>query len=132
MILLRCLVVVFLFFVLSGCSDNSPASDNGNSAPATVTAVMPGYLGRLHTPAGDIVPAATSAKALDRLVELSIAHDLDGIDQMRAAGEIIAVPDQTRCRVISRTGILTCEVRLLNAGGHPLPTAYFVSREWIK
>lgn len=124
-------MVAVIVLVLSACSDKKTVPEN-ESPPAATTSVEPGHVGSLHTPAGDIVPVATSAEALERLTQLSVAHDLTGIDQMRAAGLVIAVPDRTRCLVVRRVGIFTCEIRLLNAGGNPLPITHFVSRDWIK
>lgn len=127
----KCLIVMLVMLMLPACTENKKAREVP-SPPATTTSVEPGHIGSLHTPAGDIVPVATSAEALQRLIELSVAHDLTGIDQMRAAGLVVAVPAGTKCQVIRRAGIFTCEVRLLNAGGNPLPITHFVSRDWIK
>lgn len=61
---------------------------------------------------GDETIVASTSAALDRVIELSVARDADGLSQMESAGRIFLVSDGTKARVING-GFLSSEVRII-------------------
>lgn len=59
------------------------------------------------------IAIATSAQANKRFLKLSVAKDLDGIEQMILSGELLPIADGTQLKIID-LGLLTSEVRALN------------------
>lgn len=126
----RCLVVIFLL-CMSACSQQQE-SKQAELPQQSVRTIMPGDITTLSGPDGGIVPVASSKKALDRLTQLSVAKDTIGIGQMMADGLVSTVPTGTKCRVIDRTDIFTCEVRIIDGGPRPADKTCFVSRDFVK
>ncbi len=102
-----CLILLIGAIWLSSC--DCDCSDT--TSPARKSRPLIGDLGVLSSEDGYDVPVAISQETWNRLYDLSVAHDADGIGEMRIMGLVFGTPSGTGCRVID-SGIFSYEVRL--------------------
>ncbi len=101
---------------------------NGDGDRPQRDTVHTGEIGVLRMTASDDVVVASSQAAYDRLVELSVARDNEGIMQLMIADLAWTVPNGTKCRVIN-PGIFVTEARILD--GESAGRLCFVAAEWV-
>jgi hypothetical protein len=82
----------------------------------------------IESPRQDYVPATFNMEDEKRLVTLSAAGDLVGIQQMVDAGKVVTIEHGTECVVID-LGLLTTEVRIME--GTYKGESVFVSTEHV-
>lgn len=83
----------------------------------------------LSSDSGLRIPVGSTAKTLDRYLDLELADDDAGISAMRLAGMVRFLPSGTKCKVI-KAGFLTYEVRLTE--GDYNGQSCFVVAEFVK
>lgn len=107
--------VVVAFRFVSGCVApavaDRPADYPAYTGPTSANPVHRGDVGVLEAGESDVF-AGASQPALDRLTQLAIAGDREGIAQMTLAGQVLLIKRGTHARLID-PGILSHEVRVL-------------------
>ncbi|MBD3675517.1 MAG: hypothetical protein HUJ26_18545 [Planctomycetaceae bacterium] len=106
-------ITIFLASIsaLISCSEVSSPSSTGPSGASSGSIAGTGDVTTLNG-SGGFATVAINEEAHDRLMELSLAEDYVGIEQLIDAGLVWTVPNGTKCKVIS-PGVFTYEVRLM-------------------
>lgn len=122
---LGCLLVLALFLLSTALRSCSGADSSSAPAPPPPSSASVGYEG---TTSADSFVCRTRAD-FDRVTQLSVANDVEGIQQMIARGQVMVVPPGTRVRVLA-TSFTAREVRILQ--GDDSGSSGWVIREAIR
>jgi hypothetical protein len=126
--LIICVPIAFVVVCTNIVSLNSSysSSDSGTESTSSYQSSSVSTGGIVKLPYGFL---GTTKDNYKRIIELSVAKDRDGIEQMISAGQALVVAEDTPAKVI-QNGILNIEVRILD--GKYAGQSGWISSELVK